>query len=136
MTTDDVAAALEEIGVLLQLQGENDFKTRAYSAAARTISTMSGDLAAMVAAGTLAEVRGIGEAIQAKVATLVTTGRLPYLDELRKAVAPGLLDMLRINGVGPKKVRAIPRTPRHRHRRRIEGGVRGRPAGPAEGLRR
>ena len=107
MTTDDVAAALEEIGVLLQVQGENDFKTRAYSAAARTIGQLPGDLTAMVADGSLGKVRGIGEAIEEKVTTLVRTGRLPYLEELRKSIAPGLIEMLRINGVGPKKVRAI-----------------------------
>lgn len=107
MTTDDVAAALEEIGVLLQVQGENDFKTRAYSAAARTIGQLPGDLKAMVADGSLGKVRGIGEAIEEKVTTLVRTGRLPYLEELRKSIAPGLIEMLRINGVGPKKVRAI-----------------------------
>ena len=107
MTTQDVAAALEEVGVLLQLQGENDFKTRAYSAAARTIDQLQGDLTAMVADGSLGNVRGIGEAIFDKVTILVRTGRLPYLEELRKSVAPGLIEMLRINGVGPKKVRAI-----------------------------
>jgi DNA polymerase (family 10) len=107
MTTRDVAAALDEIGVLLQLKGEDDFRSRAYAAASRAIEQLPGDMRAMVADGSLSKVRGIGEAIRDKVTTLVTTGRLPYLDDLRASIPPGLLAMLRINGVGPKKVRAI-----------------------------
>jgi DNA polymerase (family X) len=107
MTRDDVAAALEEIGTLLALQGENDFKVRAYSNAARTVSQLPGDLTQMVADGTLADVRGFGEALVEKISTLVTTGKLPYLDELRAAVPPGLIEMLKLPGIGPKKVKLL-----------------------------
>lgn len=107
MTKDDVAAALEEIGTLLALTGENDFKVRAYANAARTIAQLEGDLAAMVADGSLADVRGIGEALVEKISTLVTTGKLPYLDELKASVPPGLVEMLRLPGIGPKKVKAL-----------------------------
>lgn len=107
MTKDDVAAALDEIGVLLQLQGENDFRVRAYTNGARLLSQFQGDFKAAVAACKLAEIRGIGDALAEKVTTLVTTGSLPYLNELRSAVPPGLLDILRIPGIGPKKVRAM-----------------------------
>jgi DNA polymerase (family 10) len=107
MTKDEVAAALDEIGMLLQLQGENDFRVRAYTNGARVLSQYQGDFKAAVAGGTLAQVRGIGDALAEKITTLVTTGRLPYLDELRSAVPTGLLDILRIPGVGPKKVRAL-----------------------------
>jgi DNA polymerase (family 10) len=107
MTKDDVAAALDEIGVLLQLQGENDFRVRAYTNGARLISQFQGDFKAAVAAGKLAEIRGIGDALALKITTLVNTGRLPYLDELRASVPPGLLEILRIPGIGPKKVKAM-----------------------------
>lgn len=107
MTKDDVAAALDEIGVLLQLQGENDFRVRAYTNGSRLISQFQGDFRATVAAGKLEEIRGIGDALALKITTLVNTGRLPYLDELRAAVPPGLLDILRIPGLGPKKVKAM-----------------------------
>lgn len=107
MTKDDVAAALDEIGVLLQLQGENDFRVRAYTNGARLISQFQGDFKAAVAAGKLDQIRGIGDALAEKINTLVTTGRLPYLEELRAAVPPGLLDILRIPGIGPKKVKAM-----------------------------
>ena len=107
MTKDDVAAALDEIGTLLSLKGENDFRTRAYHNGARAIAQMPGDLAETIAAGKLAEVRGIGEALRDKVKTLVATGKLPYLEELRASVPAGLVEMLRIPGVGPKKVFAL-----------------------------
>ncbi len=107
MTKDDVAAALDEIGTLLALKGENDFKCRAYSSGARTISQIPGDLKQLVESKKLKDVRGIGEALVEKITTLVTTGRLPYLDELRASVPPGLIEMLRLPGVGPKKVKAL-----------------------------
>jgi DNA polymerase (family 10) len=107
MTKDDVAAALDEIGVLLQLQGENDFRVRAYTNGARLVSQFQGDFKSTVAAGKLAEIRGIGDALAQKITTLVTTGRLPYLEELRASVPPGLLEILRIPGIGPKKVKAM-----------------------------
>ena len=107
MTKDDVAAALDEIGTLLSLKGENDFRTRAYHNGSRAIAQMPGDLAETIAAGKLAEVRSIGEALRDKVRTLVTTGKLPYLDDLRASIPAGLVEMLRIPGVGPKKVFAL-----------------------------
>ncbi|MGL4421361.1 MAG: helix-hairpin-helix domain-containing protein, partial [Gemmataceae bacterium] len=107
MTKDTVAAALDEIATLLALQGENDFRCKAYSMAARTISLLDADLAGLVTEGKLHTVRGIGEALQEKIVTLVTTGRLPYLDDLRAATPAGLLDILRIPGLGPKKVKAL-----------------------------
>jgi DNA polymerase (family 10) len=107
MTKDDVAAALDEIGTLLELKGENDFKCRAYHTAARTISQLDGDLRQLVVSNRLGEVRGIGEALREKIATLVTTGRLPYLEDLRASLPPGLFDVLMLPGLGPKKVRAL-----------------------------
>ncbi|CAN5309043.1 DNA polymerase/3'-5' exonuclease PolX [soil metagenome] len=107
MTRDDVATALEEIGTLLALQGENDFKVRAYSNAARTVTQLPNDLKEMIADGSLAETRGIGEALLEKITTLVTTGSLPYLEDLRKAVPPGLIEMLKLPGIGAKKVKLL-----------------------------
>lgn len=107
MSKDEVAAALEEIGVLLQLQGENDFRVRAYTNGARLLTQFEGDLKTAVAEGKLSQIRGIGDALAQKITTLVNTGRLPYLDELRASVPPGLLDILRLPGVGPKKVKVL-----------------------------
>ena len=63
MSKDDVAAALDEIGTLLALKGENDFKCRAYHSASRTIAQLPDDLATLVSTKKLKDVRGIGEAI-------------------------------------------------------------------------
>jgi DNA polymerase (family X) len=102
-----VATVLSEIGTLLALKGENSFRCNAYHAAARAIEQMEGDLAEVVAAGKLAEIRGIGDTLQEKITILVTTGSLPFYEDLRTATPPGLLEMLRLPGVGPKKVKAL-----------------------------
>ena len=107
MTQADVARALDEIGVLLQLAGENDFRTRAYTSAARTVEQLDADLGGLVAAGSLGTVRGLGPALVDKITTLVTTGRLPYLEALRAKTPPGLLAMLQVPGLGPKKAKAL-----------------------------
>jgi DNA polymerase (family 10) len=107
MDKDRVAAALAEIGTLLELQGESAFRCQAYHNGARAIESLEGDLATLVADGRLGEVRGIGDALKQKITTLVTTGSLPYLEELRAKTPPGLLQMLRIPGLGPKKVKAL-----------------------------
>ena len=107
MTKDEVVAALEEIGTLLQFKGENDFRVRAYTAGARALASFDGDFKARVAEKHFDDIRGIGDALQLKILTLATTGRLEYLDELRASVPPGLVDMLRLPSIGPKKVKAL-----------------------------
>ena len=107
MEKDQVAAALEEVGTLLELQGENAFKCQAYHNAARTIEQLEVPLGEVVAAGQLGTIRGIGERLREQVTTLYHTGQLPLLDELRRKTPPGLLQMLRIQGLGPKKVKAL-----------------------------
>jgi DNA polymerase (family X) len=102
-----VATVLSEIGTLLALKGENSFRCNAYHAAARAIEQMEGDLAEVVAAGKLGEIRGIGDTLQEKITILVTTGALPFYEDLRTATPPGLLEMLRLPGVGPKKVKTL-----------------------------
>ncbi len=107
MDKDRVAAALNEIGTLLELQGESPFRCQAYYNGARAVESLETDLATLVAEGRLGEVRGIGETLKDKITTLVTTGRLPFLENLRAKTPPGLLQMLRIPGLGPKKVKAL-----------------------------
>ena len=107
MTKDQAAAALREIGTILELQGENPFKCRAYLSAARTLETAPADLAELVRANRLGELPGIGEALREKITTLVTTGKLPYLDQLRSSIPSGLLALLDLPGLGPKKLRAL-----------------------------
>jgi DNA polymerase (family 10) len=107
MDKDQVADILVDIGLLLELKGENPFKTRAYQNGARTIQQLEEPLAKMVAEERLGEIKGIGEALQQKITELVTTGALKYYEELKASIAPGLRDMLEIPGLGPKKIKAM-----------------------------
>jgi DNA polymerase (family 10) len=107
MDKDQVAEILVEIGTLLELKGENPFKTRAYMNAARTIEGLSEPLAAIVTEKRLGEIKGIGEALEKKIAELVETGKLAYYDELKASIPPGLIAMLEISGLGPKKIQAL-----------------------------
>ena len=107
MHKEEVAAVLDEIGTLLELQGENAFRCNAYHNAARALEQLEGDLAEVVKAGKLTEIPGVGETLREKITALVTTGKLPFLDKLREKTPPGLLQMLRVGGLGPKKVKAL-----------------------------
>src|SRR5882757_1533172 len=107
MDKEKVAEILVEIGTLLELKGENPFKTRAYSNGARTIEGLSEPLAKLVAEKRLGEIKGIGEALEQKITELVETGRLKYYEDLKASIAPGLVEMLDIPGLGPKKIQAM-----------------------------
>jgi len=107
MDRDQVAKILVEIGKLLELKGENPFKTRAYLNAARTIEGLSEPLAAIVAEKRLGQIKGIGQTLEKKITELVETGKLAYYDELKASLPPGLIEMLEIPGLGPKKIQAL-----------------------------
>jgi DNA polymerase (family 10) len=102
-----VAAVLDEIGTLLEVQGENAFRCQAYHNAARAVEQLEGNLDELVENGGLEGVRHIGDTMRDKITTLVRTGRLPFYEDLRRKTPPGLFDLLRIQGLGPKKVRAL-----------------------------
>jgi DNA polymerase (family 10) len=107
MHKDKVAGILVEIGILLELKGENPFKTRAYANGARTIEGLSESLAVLVLEKRLGEIKGIGEALEKKITELVETGKLKYYEELKASIPPGLIEMLEISGLGPKKIQAL-----------------------------
>jgi len=107
MDKTKVAGILEEIAVFLELQGENPFKVRAYQTGARALDALETDLGELVASGDIAKVPGLGRALAEKVTTLVQTGELPYYDELKASIPPGLIEMLEVPGLGPKKIKAI-----------------------------
>ena len=107
MDKEQVAAVLTEIGTLLELKGENPFKTRAYHNAARTLEGLAEPLDKIVAEERLGEIKGFGDALVDKITKLVTTGKLPYYDDLKASVAPGLVEMLGIPSLGPKKVKKL-----------------------------
>src|SRR5829696_3086282 len=107
MDKAEVASILEEIAVLLELQGENPFRANAYAKAGRTIAQLETNLADIVAAGTLDQIPGIGETLRDKITTLVNTGKLPFYDDLKAKTPPGLIQLLRLPSMGPKKAKAL-----------------------------
>jgi len=107
MDKDQVAAVLGDIAVLLELKGENPFKSRAYLNAARALESLGEPLQKLVAENRLGDIPGIGESLQKKITELVTTGKLVYYEELKAATPPGLVAMLDIPGIGPKKIKTV-----------------------------
>jgi DNA polymerase (family 10) len=108
MDKREIVQLLEEIGTLLELQGESPFKSRAYYTGARVIAGLdTANLDELVRSGKLQTLKGIGTALAEKVSELMTTGRLTYYETLRQQVPTGLLEMLTIPGMGPKKVKTI-----------------------------
>lgn len=92
---------------MLELKGENVFKVRAYDAGARALRGFAGDLAEAVRTKDLLKVRGIGSGLFSNIETLVTTGALPYYDELKASFPPGLRECLRVPGLGARKVKLL-----------------------------
>src|SRR5688572_11783614 len=104
MDKDQVADILVDIGLLLELKGENPFKTRAYQNAACTLQQLEEPLTKIVSEERLGEIKGIGDALQQKITELVTTGSLKYYQELKASIPPGMVEMLGISGLGPKRI--------------------------------
>ncbi len=107
MNAEEVAEILENIARLLELKGENPFKIRAYTNAARALETLPEDLAKVVAEGRLEDVEGIGKAIAEKITTLVQTGHLEYYDTLREEFPPEIFILFELQGLGAKKIKAL-----------------------------
>jgi len=108
MTKAEIAGVLEEIGTLLELKGENPFKVRAYRSGARVLESIEeAELAGLAAGGGLESIPGIGVALARKIAELHATGTLGFYEDLKASIAPGLVEMLQIPGLGPKKIRAL-----------------------------
>lgn len=109
MQNPQIAALFEELADLLEIQGANAFRVRAYRNAARTLENLSESAAEILQAPgrSLMDLDGIGKDLALKIQTVIETGALPQLEELRAAVPPGVSAMLRIPGLGPKKVSAL-----------------------------
>ena len=104
----DVAEIFREVADLLDIEGANQFRVRAYRNAARTIATLSRNVADLVEDGEdLTELEGIGEDLAGKIEEIVKTGSLEQLQEIKQRTPPELAGMLDIAGLGPKRVQAI-----------------------------
>lgn len=106
----DVAAVFEEMADLLEIEGANPFRVRAYRFAARTLLDLSSDVADMVARGEdLTELPGIGDDLAGKITEIVATGTASVLEAQRKKVPATLTALLRLPGLGPKRVKTLSR---------------------------
>ena len=107
MEKNDIAGVLDEIATFMELTGENPFKIRAYSAGARILENLTEDLGELIDGGKLADIPGLGEALVDKITTLRRDGVLPFHQKLKASIPAGLLEVMQIPGLGPKKVRAL-----------------------------
>jgi len=107
MNKSEIASVLYEVGSILDLLDENPFKVRAHNNAARAIEALSEDIRALANAGELTTIKGVGKQIAAKIEILLNTGALPELDELKAKVPDGVFEMLKISGLGVKKVKTV-----------------------------
>ncbi len=105
MTNVEIAAVFEHIADLLEFQGANPFRVRAYRNAARTIHDLTESAEEMAAdpKRSLTDIEGIGKDLAEKIATLVQTGSLPMLEELLAEIPESVLAILRVPGLGPKR---------------------------------
>src|SRR6476620_11494867 len=107
MTKSEIAVVLEQIAALLELKGENPFKIRAYTNAARAIETFGGNVPDFQDEEAVAKIPGIGKSIALKIKELAATGSLKYLEELSAQFPAGVLELFALPGLGAKKIKAL-----------------------------
>ena len=108
MNKKEIAQLLDEMALLMDIRGENPFKVKAYANAARIVTGLDpAEFDRHVREGSLASVRGIGKNLSARIHSLAEEGFLYEFEDLKKSVPPGLILMLQIPGLGPKKVKAV-----------------------------
>ena len=102
-----IAAALQEIGTLLELKGGEYFKARAYKLGARSVAELSEDLGKLIKQNRLTLVKGIGYALAKQIEELYITGRSSFLSELRAKFPPGIVELSNVRGLNVKKVEQL-----------------------------
>ncbi|TAK53066.1 MAG: DNA polymerase/3'-5' exonuclease PolX, partial [Bacteroidetes bacterium] len=107
MDKQQVADILDEMGTLFELKGENPFKCRAFHNAARTIGALTHSIDDLVKTGEIRKIKGIGQSLSEDITELVTTGNLKVYEKLKASLPPGLLGMVRIQGLGPKRIKIL-----------------------------
>jgi len=103
----EIAEIFRQIAQILEVKGENVFRVRAYERAARNIESMSEDIGIFVKEDRLTAIPGIGKDLEEKIKEIVSSGRLKYLEELKKNTPKGLIQMLSVPGIGPKTAKLL-----------------------------
>ncbi|WP_165863902.1 PHP domain-containing protein [Capsulimonas corticalis] len=107
LTNGEVARVFDRIAGIMEIQGENAFKIRAYRNAVETLNTLPEPIAQIAAAGRLDDIPGFGDAIQAKVKDILGTGTTALYERIKDQVPAGVVEMLSIPGLGAKTVRQV-----------------------------
>ncbi|MBN2326722.1 MAG: DNA polymerase/3'-5' exonuclease PolX [Candidatus Omnitrophica bacterium] len=107
MDNKEIARLFSEIAELMEIKGENAFKIRAYQKAVRTIESFTEPLQSLHAEGKLESIEGIGKGLAGKIAEALEKGSVQQHQELLKSLPEGLLDLLDVPGMGPKKVKLV-----------------------------
>jgi len=102
-----IAEIFKNIAEMLEIKGENFFKIRAYEKAAQNIESLPGDIEAFAKDDRLKDIPGIGKDLEEKIKEIVSTGKLKYLEELKKDIPEGLIEMLNVPGIGPKTAKTL-----------------------------
>jgi DNA polymerase (family 10) len=102
-----ILSTLEEIALLLELAGANPFKSRAFANGARNLQKYEGDIAEGLESGELAKLKGVGKGLLTEIRALVETGESPAHQELKAEVPEGMMEVLKVPGLGPKRVRVL-----------------------------
>lgn len=107
VSKEQIVDVIEDMARLLELKGENVFKVRAYTNAARALETHTGDFRQAIADGTLTEIPGIGKALAEKITEFCHTGEIAYFTELKAEFPAGLFEIFELQGLGPKKIKIL-----------------------------
>ena len=107
MNKSEISQVLSECGEILEISGADGFRVRAFNNGARALDSWQGDLESLVEQGELTSIRGIGKGLASIIEDLVTSGISDEEAQIRALVPESLLELLRIPGLGPKKVRAL-----------------------------
>src|SRR5258706_957386 len=102
-----IAAALQEIGTLLELKGGEYFKARAYKLGARSLAEVTEDLGKLIKENRLTLVKGIGYALAKQIEELYRSGQSSFLDQLRAEMPPGIVELSNVRGLNVKKVERL-----------------------------
>ena len=102
-----IAEIFRGIADILEIKGENHFRIRAYERASQNIESLPEDVEALIRENTLKDVDGIGKDLEEKIREIVSTGKLKYLEELKKDIPEGLIEMLNVPGIGPKTAKLL-----------------------------
>lgn len=107
VTRERMAEVLEEIALLLEIQGENPFKVRAYRQGAEVVESYDGDIVALAVENKLTGIKGLGDALRDKLHELASTGELGFHKNLRAGYPDTFFELFELEGLGPKKIAAL-----------------------------